>query len=112
MKKYRKLIVDAAMSVLLLLLMAYELIGAAVHEWLGIAMFVLVILHHVLRLVFVAITPCPLFELTRRSSAEFQKLVPEFFYYVEYTSNAIVLLGYCFTKGRAVDMDMKPTCGC
>lgn len=48
MKKYRKLIVDAAMSVLLLLLMAYELIGAAVHEWLGIAMFVLVILHHVL----------------------------------------------------------------
>lgn len=48
MKKYRKLIVDAAMSVLLLLLMAYELIGAAVHEWLGIVMFVLVILHHVL----------------------------------------------------------------
>lgn len=48
MKKYRKLIVDAAMSALLLLLMAYELIGAAVHEWLGIAMFVLVILHHVL----------------------------------------------------------------
>lgn len=48
MKKYRKLFVDAAMSVLLLLLMAYELIGAAVHEWLGIAMFILVILHHVL----------------------------------------------------------------
>lgn len=46
MKKYRKLIVDAVMSALLLLLMAYELIGAAVHEWLGIAMFVLVILHH------------------------------------------------------------------
>lgn len=46
MKKYRKLIVDAAMSALLLLLMAYEMIGAAVHEWLGIAMFVLVILHH------------------------------------------------------------------
>lgn len=48
MKKYRKLIVDAVMSALLLLLMAYELIDAAVHEWLGIAMFVLVILHHVL----------------------------------------------------------------
>lgn len=48
MKKYRKLIVDAAMSALLLLLTAYELIGAAVHEWLGIAMFILVILHHVL----------------------------------------------------------------
>lgn len=48
MKKYRKLIVDAVMSALLLLLMAYELIGAAVHEWLGIAMFILVILHHAL----------------------------------------------------------------
>lgn len=48
MKKYGRLIVDAVMSALLLLLMAYELIGAAVHEWLGIAMFVLAILHHVL----------------------------------------------------------------
>ena len=48
MKQYRKLIVDAVMSALLLLLMAYEMIGAAVHEWLGIAMFVLLILHHAL----------------------------------------------------------------
>ena len=48
MKKYLKLIVDAVMSTLLLLLMTYEMISAAVHEWLGIAMFVLVILHHVL----------------------------------------------------------------
>lgn len=46
MKQYRKLIVDAAMSALLLLLMAYEMIGAAVHEWLGITLFLLVILHH------------------------------------------------------------------
>lgn len=48
MKKYLKLIVDAVMSALLLLLMTYELIGAAVHEWLGIAMFILAILHHML----------------------------------------------------------------
>ena len=48
MKKYRKLTVDAVMSALLLLLMAYELIGAAVHEWLGIAMLLLVVLHHAL----------------------------------------------------------------
>lgn len=43
-----KLAVDAAMTVLLLLLMAYELIGQAAHEWLGMGMFVLFILHHVL----------------------------------------------------------------
>lgn len=48
MKRYAKIAVDFAMTVLLLLLMAYELIGAAVYEWLGIAMFVLVIFHHVL----------------------------------------------------------------
>lgn len=43
-----KIIVDFGMTVLLLLLMTYELIGQAVHEWLGVGMFVLLILHHVL----------------------------------------------------------------
>ena len=36
------------MTVILLLLMAYSLVGEALHEWLGIGMFVLFILHHVL----------------------------------------------------------------
>ena len=36
------------MTVLLLLLMSYSLIGEAAHEWLGIGMFVLFILHHIL----------------------------------------------------------------
>lgn len=43
-----KLAVDIAMTAALLLLMAYELIGQAVHEWIGIGMFVLFILHHIL----------------------------------------------------------------
>ena len=43
-----KIIVDLGMTVLLLLLMTYELIGQAVHEWLGVGMFVLMLLHHVL----------------------------------------------------------------
>lgn len=43
-----KLLVDLGMTVLLLLLMAYELIGQALHEWLGVGMFVLLILHHIL----------------------------------------------------------------
>lgn len=33
-----KLAVDIAMTAALLLLMAYELIGQAVHEWIGIGM--------------------------------------------------------------------------
>jgi hypothetical protein len=41
-----KIAVDAAMTVILLLLMAYELIGQAAHEWLGIGIFVLFVLHH------------------------------------------------------------------
>lgn len=41
-------IVDVCMSVLLLLLMAYQVTGEVVHEWTGIAMTVLVIIHQVL----------------------------------------------------------------
>ena len=36
------------MTVLLLLLMAYELIGSGPHEWIGLAMFVLFVCHHLL----------------------------------------------------------------
>lgn len=43
-----KVSIDAGMTVLLLLLMTYELIGQTAHEWLGIGIFILFILHHVL----------------------------------------------------------------
>lgn len=43
-----KLAVDVGMTAALLLLMAYELIGQAAHEWIGIGMFVLFIFHHIL----------------------------------------------------------------
>lgn len=47
-KQIIKIIVDAAMTVLLLLLMTYERIGGSVHEWIGISIFVLFVLHHIL----------------------------------------------------------------
>lgn len=47
-KMILKLTVDMAMTVVLFLLMAYELIGQAVHEWIGIGMFILFIIHHIL----------------------------------------------------------------
>lgn len=40
--------VDGVMALLLPLLMTYELIGAATHEWIGVAMTMVLILHHVL----------------------------------------------------------------
>ena len=43
-----KRIVDAVMSVLLLFLMAYQVTGEVLHEWIGIGMTVLVILHQIL----------------------------------------------------------------
>ena len=46
--KPKQIIVDAAMAILLLLLMTYERIGGAVHKWLGISIFVLFVLHHIL----------------------------------------------------------------
>lgn len=39
---------DMAMTILLPLLMAYELIGEATHEWIGISMFILFVFHHIL----------------------------------------------------------------
>ena len=35
-KAIGRIFVDAGMSVLLLLLMAYELVGSAAHEWIGV----------------------------------------------------------------------------
>ena len=43
-----KICVDIGMTIALLLLMTYELIGQAAHEWLGIGMFVLFLTHHIL----------------------------------------------------------------
>ncbi len=43
-----KIAVDAAMSVSMLFLMAYGLVGEAAHEWIGMGMFVLFVVHHVL----------------------------------------------------------------
>lgn len=47
-KAILKIAVDIGMTVMLLLLMTYELIGAAAHEWIGIGMFLLFVIHHVL----------------------------------------------------------------
>lgn len=43
-----RIAVDFSMTALLPLLMAYSLLGEAVHEWLGLAMTALFLLHHVL----------------------------------------------------------------
>ena len=47
-KMIGKILADIGMTVLLMLLMAFELIGRAAHEWIGIGMFALFILHHIL----------------------------------------------------------------
>ena len=47
-KAILKIVVDIGMTVMLLFLMAYELIGEAAHEWLGIGMFVFFVIHHIL----------------------------------------------------------------
>ena len=47
-KRVTRRIVDAAMTVLLLCLMAYQVTGEFLHEWIGIGMTVLVITHQIL----------------------------------------------------------------
>ena len=43
-----KIVIDIGMTVCLLLLMPYSLLGETAHEWIGMAMFVLFIAHHIL----------------------------------------------------------------
>ena len=47
-KNVIKKIVDVLMTVLLLCLMAYQVTGETLHEWCGIVMTVLLIVHHIL----------------------------------------------------------------
>lgn len=47
-KQIIKIVTDILMTVVILLLMAYSLVGEKAHEWLGIGMFALFVLHHVL----------------------------------------------------------------
>jgi len=47
-RKRFQIIIDFTMTAMLPVLMAYELVGEAAHEWVGLAMFVLFILHHIL----------------------------------------------------------------
>lgn len=47
-KKQLRVVIDITMTVSMPMLMAYELVGEAFHEYLGIIMFILFILHHVL----------------------------------------------------------------
>ena len=51
LKKYNTMIrriVDVCMTILLLCLMAYQVTGEALHEWIGIGMTILVIIHQIL----------------------------------------------------------------
>ena len=48
MKQRFKIVTDILMTIALLLLMSYMMVGRDVHEWIGVAMFVLFIIHHIL----------------------------------------------------------------
>ena len=48
LKQNVKIIIDIIMTVVLFLLMAYSMAGEVIHEWLGIGIFVLFLLHHIL----------------------------------------------------------------
>ena len=48
MKKKIRIMIDCGMVILLPLLMAYSLIGEAAHEYLGIAMLLLFVAHHIM----------------------------------------------------------------
>lgn len=50
MKKSIKILIDVTMTVLFMIQMAYHITGNALHEWLGMLLFGLFMLHHLLNL--------------------------------------------------------------
>ena len=50
MKKSIKILIDVTMTVLFMIQMAYHITGNALHEWLGMLLFGLFVLHHLLNL--------------------------------------------------------------
>ena len=50
MKSRIKKIVDIVLTVLLLCLMSYQVTGETLHEWIGIGMTVILIIHHILNI--------------------------------------------------------------
>jgi hypothetical protein len=52
-----KIAIDFFLTVGLLLLMAYELIGEATHEWIAVGMFLLCIMHHILNWNWISYLP-------------------------------------------------------
>lgn len=47
-KQIIRIIIDFTMTVILLLQMGYLRVGETIHEWLGVSMFILFIIHHIL----------------------------------------------------------------
>ena len=47
-KQILRIIIDFTMTVILLLQMGYLRVGETIHEWLGVSMFILFIIHHIL----------------------------------------------------------------
>lgn len=50
LKTICKMVIDFAMTVMLLILMAYQGTGDLAHEWLGVGMFALLVVHNILNL--------------------------------------------------------------
>lgn len=53
-KLVTRIVIDVCMTISLLLLMAYSLVGEVAHEVIGISIFVLFVIHHILNRIWIA----------------------------------------------------------
>lgn len=53
-KQIIRIIIDICMTICLLMLMAYSLVGEKAHEWIGMAMLILFVTHHILNRKWIA----------------------------------------------------------
>ena len=110
-KRNIKMATDLVMTMLLPVLMAYSLVGEAIHEWLGIVMFLLFIVHQALnrqwyKNLFRGFTEY-MFLRTQFVFYDFAEPPPSFFMDYLAVMALFVGIGHYLTKGIATVFKRK-----
>ena len=104
-KLIMRIIIDIGMTGCLLFLMPYSLLSETAHEWIGMAMFVLFITHHILNRRWIAVIPKGKYTLLR--TIQTLLVVILFFLMLGSMVSGILLSNYIFKAVRIIGISME-----
>lgn len=100
-----RIIIDIGMTGCLLFLMPYSLLSETAHEWIGMAMFVLFVIHHILNRRWIAAISKGRYTLLR--VIQTMLVVVLFFLMLGSMTSGIVLSNYLFRSVRIMGISMQ-----